>query len=480
MKKLFIYISAATLSLTACNDELIEKPRSLSAEVFYNTNDEALAAVNAIYGPMRSNGAFGLTYPAQLEGLPDYGNSRGSQTPVSLYQGLDNTNITRVSGIWDNLYQSIRNANIVIKNVPNGKELSPAAISAFVGEAKYLRSLIYFAMVRNWGGVPLRTELNMTEDNIPRATEADIYDLILSDALEAESTLPDVAAQPGKATKWAAKTLLAEVYLTLGEWGNSQLKAKEVIASGKYSLVPVTVSEDFQKIYGPEVVTTSEEVFYLKYSRQQGFGLVDYAHRAIGQYKYYGGGGVYAQYTDSTSNSFIKTWNKNDLRKAHILYNVDVGLGLNTCLWRKYRDPLGTSGGGNDYPWYRYADVLLFHAEAAARANNGPTAEAMESLNKVHRRAYGYDASTPSPVDFQLADYNVTTFVDLVVRERGYETVYEGKRWLDLKRLGIAKQRIKEVKNIDVLDKHMMWPIPNSELLYNKALNPATDQNPGY
>jgi hypothetical protein len=159
---------------------------------------------------------------------------------------------------------------------------------------------------------------------------------------------------------------------------------------------------------------------------------------------------------------------------------VDVGLGANTCLYRKYRDPLATNlGAGNDYPWYRYADLLLFHAEADARANNGPTAEALESLNKVHRRAYGYDANTPSPVDFSIGDFDLTSFVDKVVEERGYETLYEGKRWLDLKRLGIAEQRIKEVKNIVVAEKHMYWPIPNSEMLYNKALD-ASDQNPGY
>ncbi|HEY0742991.1 MAG TPA: RagB/SusD family nutrient uptake outer membrane protein, partial [Chryseosolibacter sp.] len=265
------------------------------------------------------------------------------------------------------------------------------------------------------------------------------------------------------------------------DWANSSARAAEVIASNKYSLVPVSVSEDFQKIFGPEVVTTSEEIFYFKYSRQQGFGLVEYAHRAIGPYKYYGGGGVYAQYTDSTANSFIKQWDKRDLRKEHMLYRVDVGLGPNTVLFRKFRDPISTAGGGgNDYPWYRYADVLLFHAESAARAAGAPTAAAMESLNKVRRRAYGYNANATSPVDFNVNDYTLDTFIDLVVRERGYETMYEGKRWLDLKRLGIAKQRILQVKGIVVADKHMMWPIPNSELLYNKALDPVADQNPGY
>ncbi|AYB30030.1 RagB/SusD family nutrient uptake outer membrane protein [Chryseolinea soli] len=480
MKKIFLYLLTAAL-IVGCSDVLEEHPKSLSAEVFYNTVDEATAAVNAIYGPMRTDGALSTNYPAQLEGLADYGNSRGSQTPVSLYQGLDNTNITRVGAIWDNFYQSIRNANIVIKNVPNGKEITAAQAAPIVGEAKYLRALIYFAMVRNWNGVPLRTEENMLEPNIPRASVDDVYALILKDALEAESTLPDVAAQPGKPTKWAAKTLLSEVYLTRGDWANARDKAAEVIASGKYGLVAVSTSEDFQKIYGPEVVTTSEEVFYFKYSRQQGFGLVNYAHRATAQYKYYGPGGVYAQYTDSVANSVIKNWSKNDLRKAHILYNVDIGLGPNTCLFRKYRDPIATSlgGAGNDFPWYRYADVLLFHAEAESRANGGPTAAALESLNKVHRRGYGYDANTVSPVDLVLSDYDATTFIDKVVEERGYETMYEGKRWLDLKRLGIAKQRIKDVKGIDVAEKHMSWPIPNSEMLYNKALT-AADQNTGY
>ena len=190
------------------------------------------------------------------------------------------------------------------------------------------------------------------------------------------------------------------------------------------------------------MVTTSEETFYLKFSRQQAFGLVEYAHRAVGPYKYYGGGGFYAQYTDSTSNSFIKGWDNNDLRKEHIFYNVDVGLGPNTVLFRKYRDPISTAGGGgNDYPWYRYADLLLFHAESAARAAAAPTSAAMESLNQVHRRAYGYDPAVPSPIDFDINDYDLNTFIDLVVRERGYETMYEGKRWLDLKRAKTGNRR---------------------------------------
>lgn len=478
MNKIFSSLFLAVVCM-GCSDVLVEKPKSLASENFYNTSAEAKAAVNAIYGPMRGDNALATNYPAQLEGLADYGNSRGTQTPVSLYQGLDNTNINRVGVIWDNFYQSIRNANLVISNVPKGTSMTDAEKLQYVAEAKYLRALIYFAMVRNWAGVPLRTEENMTVSDVPRASVADVYKLILSDALEAENGLSDTPAEIGRPTKWAAKTLLSEVYLYQEQWEQSRAKAKEVIDSKKYSLVPVTTSEDFQKIYGPEVVNTTEEVFYFKYSRQQGFGLVSYAHRKIGPYNYYGPGGVYAQYTDSVSNSVIKNWDFKDLRKNHILYNVDIGLGKTSCLFRKYRDPAATAGAGNDYPWYRYADVLLFHAEADARAKGAPTAEGIESLNKVHRRAYGKPADAVSTVDFKLSDFTLKTFIDKVVEERGYETMYEGKRWNDLKRLGIAKQRILEVKKIVVADKHMLWPIPNSEILYNKAIT-AKDQNPGY
>jgi len=102
----------------------------------------------------------------------------------------------------------------------------------------------------------------------------------------------------------------------------------------------------------------------------------------------------------------------------------------------------------------------------------------LESLNKIHRRAYGYPSTNVSPVDFKLGDFTMDSFLDKVIEERGYETMYEGKRWLDLLRLGIAKERILETKGITIAEKVLLWPIPNSEILYNKAME--GQQNPGY
>lgn len=475
-----LIIIVVALCLFNCNDLLQENPKSLSVEVFYNTPEEVEAAVNAIYGPLRDANCMGSLYPAQHEAMPDYGNGRGSYTSISDYAGLDNTNITRVGQIWDLMYQSIRNANLVIQNVPNGSELTQEEAAAYIAEAKFMRALIYFIMVRNWGGVALRTEANMTEAAIERSSVDEIYALIVADLLEAEQKLPDEASQPGRPTMWAAKTVLADVYLNLEEFAQARDKAKEVIDAGKYSLVSVAVSEDFQEIFGPEVVTTSEEIFYLKYSRQQGFTMVMFAHIAAS--KYHGAGGYYAHYSDSVANPVIKGWAKDDLRKSYNLYKWDIGLGPNSVLNRKFRDPSATNanGAGNDYPLYRYADLLLLYAEAESRAGNGPSAQGMESLNMVHRRAYGLDPAAPSAIDFDIADYNEDSFLDLVVQERGYETMYEAKRWLELKRLGRAKSVILEVKGKTVADKMLLWPIPLSELSYNTALDPVADQNPGY
>jgi hypothetical protein len=136
---------------------------------------------------------------------------------------------------------------------------------------------------------------------------------------------------------------------------------------------------------------------------------------------------------------------------------------------------------GNDYPFYRFADVLLIYAEAAARVNNGPTAEAMEMLNMVKRRAYGKPSTTPSDIDYSLADYStLESFLDLVLKERGWETVDEAKRWADLKRLGRAKEIIGAATGKTVADKHFWWPIPVGEMDFNSAIDPVKDQNPGY
>ncbi len=469
------------LTLVSCKDALVEKPKSIAVETFYNTKSEMESAVDAIYSPLRVTSTFGQNYISMQETLTDYQYGRGSWTVVTLFQGLDAGKRAVTDGTWASIYQSIRNANIVIMNAPNGNQLSDGDKSFYVAEAKFLRAFSYFILVRNWGGVPIRTEKNYTTLEVGRNTEDEVYQLILSDLQEAETYLPDVASAPGRASKWAAKTLLADVYFYRGMYAEATNKANEVISANKYSLVPVKTVDDYSKIFGPDLVTSTEEIFYIKFSHANGGSYAMMIHHPGS--KLCGGGGYYAIYTDKEKNSIIKNWDTNDLRRG-LWYSWDIGLGANTLLSKKFVDPAAPSNTAcaNDIPVYRYADVLLMSAEAECRSTGSVSAAAMEKVNMIHRRAYGYNPLVASPVDFKLADYTKDSFIDLVIQERCYEFATEGRRWLDLKRLGATKlkQIIKANTGIDVADKHLLWPIPVAELSYNKKIDPTRDQNPGY
>jgi len=480
--KMFILTWSILLMLSlfiSCEDILEEKPKTVAVENFYNTAEEVEAAVNSIYPPI--SGII-VEQTVILDTHTDWGYGRGSRADYNAMQGFNAANINNAGSRWNAFYLSVRNANLVIKNAPNGSSISKSDIDKNVAEAKFLRAFAYFQLVRNWGSIPLRTEENMTIIDLAKSPVQDVYDLILSDLNFAENNLPEVQSLIGKPTKYSAKTMLADVYLTLGNYPQARDKSNEVIQSKKYSLVPVTTKTDFQwNIYGPTITTTPEEIFYFKYTRQASYGnwiLWVLNHPSTGNFNF---GGAYAHYSDAT-NPFYLSWSDDDIRKQ-LWDKINFGLGPNTLVSSKYIDPNSVEqsrGAGNDLPVYRYSEALLIYAESSCLASNGPTTEGIEALNKVHRRAYGKNPEIPSEIDFIISDYDQNTFQDLVLQEKAYEFIFEGKRWYDLKRTGKAAQVIKAVKGITIAEKAYLWPIPTSEIDFNKALDPATDQNPGY
>ncbi|HZH71353.1 MAG TPA: RagB/SusD family nutrient uptake outer membrane protein [Mariniphaga sp.] len=478
--RVFTFLMAFVLVFPSCEDVLEERPKTVAVEVFYNTAEEVETAVNAIYTPLRSNNM--VEQVVILDTHTDWGYGRGSRADYNNLQGFNAANINNAGSRWNDFYLAIRNANLVIDNAPNGTSISQEDIDKYIAEARFLRAFAYFQLVRNWGSILLRTEENMLDFDLPKSPVDAVYDLIISDLTFAENNLPENQALIGKPTLYAAKTMLADVHLTLGNFSDAMDKANEVIQSGKYSLVPVQDKEDFQyNLFGPELVTSTEEIFYLKYTREAGQGswmLWVLSHPSTGNFNF---GGAYAHYSDAT-NPFYINWSDDDIRKS-LWDRIDFGLGANTIVSSKYIDQNAVEqsrGAGNDLPIYRYAEVLLIYAEASALAANGPTPEGIEALNMVHRRAYGQDPSAPSEFDFNIADYDAQSFQDLVLQERAYEFIFEGKRWYDLKRTGKTKEVIEPAKGITIAEKAYLWPIPISELDYNASLDPATDQNPGY
>ena len=247
-------------------------------------------------------------------------------------------------------------------------------------------------------------------------------------------------------------------------------------------MVEVSQPDAFYKLFHPDLVTSTEEIFYLKYAdgmdKYLGSCCAAMLHRG-GQY--FNGSNYYGIWS-SYDNRRMAEWPDEDLRKTFNIYVVDTEDG--EMIYNKKFIATNANGdsAGNDYTLYRYADLLLYFAEAECMANNGPTEAAIEALNQVHRRGYGKPSKTPDPsVDFKLSDYpTAESFMKVLLEERMYETCYEGKRYNDLKRLGKLAEYVLYAKDIVVSPGAYWFPIPNEEFLYNKGLDISKDQNPGY
>lgn len=484
MKKIF-FMCMLLLPLAACKDFLDEVPEDrLSEQNFYNNLADAKAAVNAIYQPIRVISAFGGQYLLQVEIMAEFSVGRGSTAAVGAYQGLDATNAQRVGLVWQYLYQSINYANLAIEKIPQISSINDNTKAALVAEARYMRAFNYYHLVRHWGAVPLLVSLN--PENTGRAPVEDVYKTIIADLQNGESILPDKPEQYGRPTKWSAKAFLADVYLTRKEWNLAQQKAEEVINSGKFNLVPVNTLNDLDKIFGPLANGTEEEIFYLKYSNQNGW---QWPHSILYSGTTFSPFGAYVM-TSTLDNKFLKEWSDNDLRKqwgvtTHYTNRVTGQYtqlpSLAPVQFSKFRDNNAptNSGHANDYPFLRYADVLLIQAEASAMAQNGPSAPAVENLNKIKRRGYGLPVNTPSAIDYPATGWTAASFQDAVLLERAYELFLEGKRWLDLKRTGKIQSSILHYLGIQVAQAHLNWPIPQQEIDNNPMISQA-DQNPGY
>lgn len=477
MKNYIIYFIVLVTGTVACKKELTEEPYLITQENFYNTNTEAQAGIAAVYPGLR--GAFNNYYLVTTESSSDIFIARDNWGQISLQEGLQGSNRSQTEGFWANFYASIRNANIMISAIPNAKELTDQQKTAYVAEARFLRGLAYFHLVRCYGGVPLRTDANIGQVSMPRSPVEDVYKLITEDLIFAEANLPDSPPVAGRGSKWTAKAVLADVYFELKNYSSAAGKATEIMQSGKFDLVEVRDSSNFNNIFGPGASgNTKEEIFYIKYSQQSTWSwprFLVFNDAANGGYLLSGG---YYIPSGRVWMPFYKNWDDAELRKAWNTEALKPGTDSLIVICSKFRDPQFADARVN-YPLYRYADILLLFAEADCMDKGVPTAEGMEALNRVHRRAYGYDTKIASPVDFSLADYNKDQFLELLLSERGKETYAEGKRWFDLKRTGKLQQKIKESYGIDVQEIALLWPIPNAEINFNEEITPA-DNNPGY
>jgi hypothetical protein len=473
-----------------CEDQLIEAPQTfLSQEAVFSSKAGAISATTGIYEPFREGNLYGWWLLGNIEFFSDYLFGRGSQSPASRYQ-LASRGIGRIGNIWRGGYQVINRANIVVQQLEEKdiEGVDATLKNRLIAEARFLRAFSYFHLVRLFGDCPLRTTPETDQANlaIPRSPESDVYAQIIADLQFAESNLPNVAYNEGRATRWSASGLLSIVYLTRSQWSEAAAKAKEIMNSGLFSLVEVEKPEDFQNIFGPSVVTHSEEIFSLKHARIAGleFEPLWLMHRAGSGYSLGGNAHAWFGNPDSWLGDWMAEIGGPDLRTTDWMYNGphdELSLSVEIpMLFKKFRDT-DSDLPGNDFPIVRYTEILMIYGEATSQANSGPTPEAYEAVNMVRRRARGKDLNTPDPEIDIPAGLSAAEFQDEVLLERAKEFCMEGKRWYDLLRTGKTLEVIRASGpgKAAIEEKHLKWPIPSEEIDNNEAMTQA-DQNPGW
>jgi hypothetical protein len=423
----------------------------------------------------------------------------GNKAPLRVFDGFDygsgeNSDINWLDHGWNSYWKTIYYANTVVEGLKTAT--APEDIVKIGdAEARYLRSLAYFHLVRTHGNMPIILDGYVPTGDEERATVLANYQHIEADLLIAEANLPGPGSvSPGRVSAAAAKTLLADLYLTWGGWpvkdnskyGMAATKSKEIIDTwaGDFRLLPI---EDLWLL---ENENSQEAVFSVQFSQAANMNSTHAASTSFHESRGWSDAFPELQFfydfpegarKDATFRTEIPQrgftagaiFTKNPptvhytvSQRFHPMYkkfNIgeDLTVGGRTTSFRSMEA-------------YRYAEVLLMYAEAQVRAG-GQTAESIEALNQVRRRAAGLPYMTPDiTVDL------TTATVDEIIAERGWEFAGEYKRWFDLVRSEkleeIAAQR-DPTENVPLLRQptkaQYIAPIPFAAIMSSKLV-----QNP--
>jgi len=488
---------------------LKEDPKaSLTPVTYFKTQSDLDASVSAIYIQFARDGAWGFTNRStSYFGSDDFTTDPGlNKEDFRLFDRLSGGSgnaslVAQWQGPWQGIYQ----ANNVIANyskVSSTDELKNQA----AGQAYFLRALGYYYLVRTFGPVPIILTQIDVNDRPPRDPVDKVYAAIISDLQKAKAMLPvSFPGQPGKANQMAARSLLADVYLTMTGWPINQdsyyklaaTEADSVMKSGQYNLntpyaTVFTTNNSTESIFGfqynvsgglPLRSSGSSSVPLDEIATNGSSGWDDY-YPEINFYK----AAPQCTRTDATFYTTLKLrqpdgktfklvpWDSPETHAGHPYYKK-FRAGLNGDGVSETETVINSINPSTNkvYDVIRYPLVLLAYAEASTMANGGPTTASYDAINQVRKRA-GLPNLT--------AGLSANAFRDSVVYERAYEFAGEfGVRWFDIVRLQLLPQIIAKRSplenpipaNVNVSQKYLA-PIPVNEM----ARNPAWKQNDGY
>lgn len=534
MKNVIRYTGiVAVLFLSSCENWLKEPaPNQVNVSDYFISETTAVNNVNADYTPLMwewNNTFFGEVVIGDIMSDDALKGGNGVTDCRDLYY-MENFKADGDNEVLLQYYRAqylgIARCNVSIKNISamdKSKFVTNGIQDRILGEARFLRAMYYFRLVRMFGSVPLVLEpITQTSDwKQKRAEVGVIYDSICADLELAEKLLWEKddsrfvpASDLGRATKGAAQAMLLKVYLYRKNYQEAVKWGDKIVSSKKYSLI-----DDYAANFTLEEENNEESVFDIQYMSDgqsdwgEGFGYtrgtfmqVWTRSRASNYWNEPGYGfdkptqNLYDEYEDGDSRREATFWipviepsmqevylgNMYCSRKYALIQEEGdsinkegqkVYYGKYVVMGHETRGPLNTK-------YIRYADVLLLYAEACHFAGNDAKAE--ECLEEVRKRARALakDPATQLP---KFPDYKIKingigepqtpTLMQAIQHERRIELAMEGHRWFDLCRWGIAPQVMEAYKQVETpaaraematcTNANLIFPIPSKEVDLN-------------
>ena len=443
MKRVYILLLGLVLLSTACNSDLDQVPPNIP-------NSKSLKDFQGVLNAAYYYQLGGVT-PMAVMGDFRADNAKMFESPYTSFDAYD-LNLTAMNDqffrpFYTAMYKSILSANIVIENSQN---------ATHIAEAKFLRALSYFKLVRVFGDVPvnLTTVPDPTDlASFKRQPVADVYNnVIIPDLMAARDALSATKSSTGRATKLAAQGMLGKVYVQMGNFTAAEPQLAAVVsgaAGAGFSLRPTYVG-----VFGSTNDLNSEILFATQISSS----ITDEYTYSTDWWSWYLG-----QDTKSPSPvdpRLVAAYSATDVRKAANTQTVGANI-----VSPKYNQ---ANGPNHDWIELRLADVILLYAEALNETTNATGANSASILTRLD--AIRTRAGLTSLSGTATTQAAVRT---AILKERRLEMAFEGQRWFDLVRTGTVNAEM----GATIDSKYYLFPIPISEIL---ATNGVITQNAGY
>jgi hypothetical protein len=513
-KKYITIFALAAMAFSSCSkDYLTLNPEGqINGANFYKTATDFQEAVVGAYVPLREAALYSF-YPEEMRSDNteyDYNaKDRGGIAYEQIADFMDDKSNGVTANVWTADYKGIQRANVILDRLAKNTDsvaITPAVRRQIIGEAKALRAHYYFELVRLFGKLPIYLhETTDTKNAIVdhRSSIDSVYGQIISDFNDALALLPAVKfPQDGRWNKGSVSTELGLVYLTRKDYAKATPFFESVTTMG-YDLLP-----NYADVFKLNNKLSKESIFEIQYKAGTDGQSSSFIYRFM-MYTPDTKGVLGVKYTNLNggwnvpTDDIVAVYEPNDKRldasvavqKGHlntdgdyipdsvssILTVVPNDTTIRKKMIRKQYQPSQgygiNSNTDDDWPVYRYSDLLLMLAECYNMT--GRSGDALPLLNKVRVRA-GLAAS---------AETDPAALGDIIAHERRVELAFENHRWFDLvrtdkaipvmKAFGVA-QKAKYgyllPQSYDVNTDRLIYAIPFRETQYN----PGLGQNNGY